>query len=98
MLILVRMCRFLPVLITIVRSPSNQKLVVSAAINQVCSNQNLLDRLMRVSITYPNYSYPLRDRGPLAAISIELVVAAARRVRGALVPWEGNPMRSDRTP
>eukprot|EP01043_Picozoa_sp_COSAG02_P047021 COSAG02_NODE_4464_length_5334_cov_9.211652_3_plen_34_part_01 len=32
---------------------------VSAAINQVL--QNLLDRLMRVSITYPNYSYPHRD-------------------------------------
>jgi hypothetical protein len=62
------------VLITIVRSPSNQKLVVSAAINQVL--QNSLDRLMRVSITHPNYSYPYRDRGPLAAISIELVVAA----------------------
>ena len=53
-----------------------KKLVVSAAINQVL--QNSLDRLMRVSITYPNYSYPHRDRGPLAAISIELVVAAAR--------------------
>jgi hypothetical protein len=53
-----------------------KKLVVSAAINQVL--QNLLDRLMRVSITYPNYSYPHRGRGPLAAISIELVVAAAR--------------------
>ena len=64
------------VLITIVRSPSNQKLVVSAAINQVL--QNSLDRLMRVSITHPNYSYPYRDRGPLAAISIELVVAATR--------------------
>eukprot|EP01043_Picozoa_sp_COSAG02_P050336 COSAG02_NODE_5164_length_4578_cov_7.409243_1_plen_55_part_10 len=33
---------------------------------------------MRVSMTYPNYSHPHRDRGPLAAISIELVVAAAR--------------------
>eukprot|EP01043_Picozoa_sp_COSAG02_P003435 COSAG02_NODE_83_length_39665_cov_25.213719_34_plen_80_part_00 len=50
--------------------------VVSAAINQVL--QNLLDRLMRVSITYPNYFYPHRDRGPSAAISTELVVAAAR--------------------
>jgi hypothetical protein len=53
-----------------------KKLVVSAAINQVL--QNSLDRLMRVSMTYPNYSYPHRDRGPLAAISIELVVAATR--------------------
>ncbi len=33
-----------------VRSPSNQKLVVSATINQVL--QNLLYRLMRVSATY----------------------------------------------
>ena len=49
---------------------------MSAAINQVL--QNSLDRLMRVSITHPNYSYPYRDRGPLAAISIELVVAATR--------------------
>ena len=53
-----------------------KKLVVSAAINQVL--QNSLDRLMRVSITHPNYSYPYRDRGPLAAISIELVVVATR--------------------
>ena len=53
-----------------------KKLVVCAAINQVL--QNSLDRLMRVSMTYPNYSYPHRDRGPLAAISIELVVACTQ--------------------
>ena len=33
---------------------------------------------MRVSITHPSYSYPYRDRGPLAAIPIEYVVVATR--------------------